>query len=78
MLFRSVLVVFVAMLLYTFAVRSLGAQTVTLLMAIVPGLAAVAAVPVLGEPLSLYTLAGLGAVTMGAMLGTRIRQSKPA
>jgi drug/metabolite transporter (DMT)-like permease len=69
--YQGVLVVFVAMMLYTFAVRSLGGQTVTLLMAIVPGVSALAAVPVLGEPLSLFTLAGLGAVTMGAMLGAR-------
>jgi len=69
--YQGVLVVFVAMMLYTFAVRSLGGQTVTLLMAIVPGLSALAAVPVLGEPLSLFTLAGLGAVTTGAVLGAR-------
>ena len=30
-----------------------------------------AAVPVLGEPLSLLTLAGLAAVTLGAVLGAR-------
>jgi drug/metabolite transporter (DMT)-like permease len=76
-IYQGVLVVFVAMLLYTFAVRSLGAQTVTLLMAIVPGLAALAAVPVLGEPLSMFTLAGLAAVTLGAMLGARITSVKP-
>jgi len=70
--YQGILVVFVAMLLYTYAVRSLGAQTVTLLMAIVPGLAAVAAVPVLGEPLSMFTLAGLAAVTMGALLAARL------
>ena len=70
--YQGVLVVFVAMMLYTFAVRSLGGQTVTLLMAIVPGVSALAAVPVLGEPLSLFTLAGLGAVTMGAVLGARV------
>ncbi len=70
--YQGVLVVFVAMLLYTFAVRRLGAQSVTLLMAIVPGLSALAAVPVLDEPLSLFTLAGLGAVTIGAMLGARL------
>lgn len=69
--YQGVLVVFVAMMLYTFAVRSLGGQTVTLLMAIVPGVSALAAVPILGEPLSLFTLAGLGAVTMGAVLGAR-------
>jgi len=70
-IYQGVLVVFVAMMLYSFAVRSLGGQTVALLMAIVPGLSALAAVPVLGEPLSLLTLAGLGAVTMGAVLGAR-------
>ena len=69
--YQGILVVFVAMLLYTFAVRSLGAQTVTLLMAVVPGLAALAAVPILGEPISMFTLAGLGAVTMGAVFGAR-------
>lgn len=69
--YQGVLVVFVAMLLYTFAVRRLGGQTVTLLMAVVPGLSALAAVPVLGEPLSLHTMAGLAAVTMGAVLGAR-------
>ncbi|MCZ7653192.1 MAG: DMT family transporter [Rhodocyclaceae bacterium] len=63
--YQGVLVVFVAMILYTFAVRQLGPQTVALLMAFVPGLSAVAAVPILGEPLSLLTLAGLGAVTLG-------------
>jgi len=71
-IYQGVLVVFVAMMLYTFAVRRLGAQTVALLMAIVPGLAAMAAVPVLGEPLSMLTLAGLGAVTTGALLGARL------
>jgi drug/metabolite transporter (DMT)-like permease len=74
--YQGVLVVFVAMLLYTYAVRKLGAQTVVLLMAFVPGLAALSAVPVLGEPLSLLTLAGLGAVTAGAVLGARQSSSK--
>jgi drug/metabolite transporter (DMT)-like permease len=69
--YQGVLVVFVAMLLYTFAVRQLGAQTVALVMAVVPGFAALAAVPVLGEPLSLLALAGLAAVTTGAVLGAR-------
>ena len=70
-LYQGVLVVFIAMLLYTLAVRNLGGQTVALIMAIVPGLAAVAAVPILGEPLSLLTLAGLTAVTTGAIFGAR-------
>jgi drug/metabolite transporter (DMT)-like permease len=75
--YQGVLVVFVAMLLYAQAVRHLGPQTVALLMAVVPGLSALAAVPVLGEPLSLLALAGLGAVTAGAVLGAR-QAPKPA
>lgn len=63
--------VFVAMVLFTFAVRQLGAQTVALLMAFVPGLSALAAVPLLGEPLSLLALGGLCAVTLGAVLAAR-------
>lgn len=70
-IYQGVLVVFVAMLFYAFAVRRLGSQTVALLMAFVPVVSALAAVPLLGEPLSLLTLAGLGAVTAGAVLGTR-------
>ncbi|MDP1610908.1 MAG: DMT family transporter [Sulfuritalea sp.] len=69
--YQGVLVVFVAMLLYTQAVRHLGPQTVALLMAVVPGLSALAAVPLLDEPLSLLALAGLAAVTTGAVLGAR-------
>ena len=69
--YQGVLVVFVAMLLYTQAVRHLGPQTVALLMAVVPGLSALAAVPLLNEPLSWLALAGLGAVTLGAILGAR-------
>ncbi len=70
-LYQGVLVVFVAMMLYTFAVRNLGGQTVALLMAIVPGLSALAAVPVLGEPLTMLSMAGLGAVTVGAVFSAR-------
>lgn len=70
-LYQGVLVVFIAMMLYTLAVRHLGGQTVALIMALVPGLSAVAAVPILGEPLSLLTLAGLAAVTTGAIFGAR-------
>jgi len=49
--------------LYSLALRHLGPQTVALLMAVAPGLAAPAAV--LDEPLSMLILAGLVAVTAG-------------
>ncbi|SFH41155.1 hypothetical protein SAMN05216299_11144 [Nitrosospira sp. Nsp14] len=40
-------------------------------MAFVPVFSALAAVPLLDEPLSATTLAGLAAVTAGAVLGAR-------
>lgn len=73
-IYQGVVVVFLAMLLFTFAVSRLGSQTVALLMAFVPVVSALAAVPILGEPLSLLTLSGLAAVTAGAILGARENQ----
>ncbi|AJP47485.1 multidrug DMT transporter permease [Rugosibacter aromaticivorans] len=70
-LYQGVLVVFVALLLYAQAVRQLGLQIVALTLGMVPVLASLAAVPVLGEPLSLLALAGLAAVTVAAVLGVR-------
>jgi drug/metabolite transporter (DMT)-like permease len=40
-------------------------------MAFVPVISALAAVPLLGEPIPLLTLGGLIAVTAGAVLGAR-------
>ncbi len=70
-LYQGVLVVFVALLLYAQAVRQLGPQIVALVLGMVPVLASLAAVPLLGEPLSLLALAGLTAVTVAAVLGVR-------
>jgi len=44
---------------------------VALQMAFVPVISALAAVPLLGEPISLLTWGGLIAVAAGAMLGAR-------
>lgn len=70
-LYQGVLVVFVSMLLYSFAINRLGSHTVALQMAFVPVISALAAVPLLGEPISLLTWGGLIAVTIGAMVGAR-------
>ncbi|MGB4765597.1 MAG: DMT family transporter [Rugosibacter sp.] len=70
-LFQGVLVVFVALILFAQAVRQLGPQVVALTLALVPVIASLAAVPLLGEPLSLLALAGLAMVTFSAMLGVR-------
>jgi drug/metabolite transporter (DMT)-like permease len=71
-LYQGVLVVFISMLLYSFAINRLGPHTVALQMAFVPVISALAAVLLLDEPMSLLTLAGLIAVTVGAILGARI------
>ena len=68
-IYQGVLVVFISMLLYTFAIDRLGLQKVALQMAFVPVISALAAVPLLGEPISLLTWGALIAVTMGAILG---------
>lgn len=68
-LYQGVLVVFISMLLYSFAINRLGPHTVALQMAFVPVISALAAVLLLDEPISLLTLAGLFAVTTGAVLG---------
>jgi drug/metabolite transporter (DMT)-like permease len=70
-IYQGVLVVFISMLLYSFAINRLGSHAVALQMAFVPVISALAAVPLLGEPIPLLTLGGLIAVTTGAVLGAR-------
>ena len=70
-LYQGVLVVFVSMLLYSFAINRLGSHMVALQMAFVPVISALAAVSLLGEPISLLTWGGLIAVTTGAIVGAR-------
>lgn len=75
MVFQGVVQGLVAMvlasLLYTRALVALGSTTVSLFTAVVPALAALAAWPVLDEPLGLGALAGVFLVTMGMGLGVR-------
>jgi drug/metabolite transporter (DMT)-like permease len=68
----------VAMLLFLRAIASLGAERVGAMIALVPVLAGVAAVPLLGEPLSGWLLAGLLCVSAGAFIAARPIRSAPA
>ncbi len=61
----------VAMILFLKAVSILGAERTGALVALVPVLAGLAAVPLLGEPLTLWLLAGLTLVSGGAWLASR-------
>ena len=68
-IYQGVLVVFVAMILYTRAVADIGASPVSLIMATVPAISALLAVALLGEAVDAATATGLAAVSLGAMLG---------
>jgi len=69
-LYQGVLAASVAQLLYTYANQTIGPIKASLMLALVPGVSAVAAVPLLGEKLGLMTVAGVILVTCGALLGT--------
>lgn len=60
-----------AMLLFLKAVEALGPARVGALIALVPVLAGLAAVPLLHEPLTVWLAAGLVAVSLGAFLASR-------
>ena len=80
LLFQGVYQGAIAMLLsgiaFTQVVNTFGPMRTTMITALVPVLAALAAVPLLGEPLGPLPFAGLGAVTLGMWLGLRMRAAR--
>ena len=76
--FQGVLALVVSMWLYTRVVRAFGPSRTTMITALCPGLAALIAVPMLGEPLSLLVMLGLAAVTAGMVTGVTGRATAPA
>jgi drug/metabolite transporter (DMT)-like permease len=69
-LYQGVIAASVAGLLYAYANQTIGPMKASLMLALVPGISAMAAVPLLGEALTLTTLLGVILVTCGAVLGT--------
>ena len=69
LLYQGVLAASIAALLFAYAIHNIGPQRATLMLALVPGVSAVAAVPLLGESLDAVTIAGVVLVTIGAALG---------
>jgi drug/metabolite transporter (DMT)-like permease len=59
-----------ASLLYAYANQTIGPARASLMLALVPGLSALLAVPLLGETVNAVTIAGVLLVTVGAVLGT--------
>lgn len=70
-LYQGVLVAIVAMVLYMQALARLGPLRLGTAMATVPAIAGIGATLVLGEPFSLWLVAGLVLTSAGAWLGTR-------
>jgi drug/metabolite transporter (DMT)-like permease len=69
--YQGIFAVVIAGILFTRAVGALGAGTATMITAVIPATAALAAVPLLDEPLSPLALAGVVAVSAGMILGVR-------
>ena len=61
----------VAGIAFTQVVKTFGPVRTTMITALVPVLAALSAVPLLGEPLTTVTLLGLVCVTLGLLVGLR-------
>ena len=68
--YQGLIAATLAGLLYTYANMTIGPMKASLMLALVPGVSALAAVPLLGEELGLTTLLGVALVTAGAVLGT--------
>lgn len=74
--FQGVIVVCVAMVLFIKATEALGPARISMLMSLVPGIGAMMAVPVVGEPLSHHALLGIALVTGGALFGSLAKAPK--
>jgi drug/metabolite transporter (DMT)-like permease len=70
-IYQGIFAVVIAGILFTRAVGALGAGTTTMITAVIPATAALAAVPLLDEPLSPLALAGVVAVSAGMIFGVR-------
>lgn len=76
LLFQGVGSVVISGITFTKMIEHFGPVRSTMMTALVPGLSALLAVPILGEPLSWNLLAGLALVTLGIVLGVFATASK--
>lgn len=69
--YQGIIATTIAMWLYMRAQEILGPSSIGAFMAVIPAVAGIAAVPLLGEPLSLWLLTGLFLVSCGAWMGVK-------
>ena len=67
--YQGVIAATLAGIFYNHANHTIGPHKASLMLALVPGITAVAAVPMLGESLSVLAICGVTLVTFGAVLG---------
>lgn len=67
--YQGVIAATLAGIFYNHANHTIGPHKASLMLALVPGITAVAAVPMLGESLSMLAICGVTLVTFGAVLG---------
>ncbi len=67
--YQGVIAATMAGIFYNYANHTIGPHKASLMLALVPGVTAVAAVPFLGETLTVMTIVGVLLVTCGAVLG---------
>lgn len=67
--YQGIVAATLAGMFYNYANHSIGPHKASLMLALVPGITAVAAVPLLGEPLTPLAICGVLLVTGGAVLG---------
>ena len=70
--YQGICVVVVAGITFVTMVRAFGPVRAAMITALVPGLSALGAALLLGEPLGPRLLAGLALVTLGILLGVRL------
>ena len=75
--YQGVIATVIQMLLYVRTIALIGPTRLGLLMALVPGLAGIAAVPLFDEALSPWELAALALVCLGAWQGNRRTRTEP-
>lgn len=68
-IYQGLFAVLLAGFLFTRAMNAIGAETTSTITSLVPGMTALAAWPLLGEPLGVAAVAGLAIVTAGMVLG---------